>query len=88
MQDMTPIKRGSGKQHVHRKSETYRQNLRRKLGAYERHIQLELIAQGLMQYLALHFCRMAWFNFHTYIRTTVPQKPPSEWVVSQALRHT
>lgn len=88
MQDMTPIRRGSGKQHVHRKSEIYRQHLRRKLAAYERHIQLGLIAQGLMQCLALNFRRVTWFNFHTFIRTAAPQKPPSEWVVAQALRHT
>jgi hypothetical protein len=88
MQGMTPIHRGSGKQHVHRKSETYRQNIRRKIGAYERHIQLGLIAQGLMQYLALNFRRVTWFNFNTYIRTAAPQKPPSEWVVSHALRHS
>ncbi len=88
MQDMTPIRRGSGKQHVHRKSEIYRQHIRRKLAAYERHIQLGLIAQGLMQCVALNFRRVTWFNFHTYIRTAAPQKPPSEWVVAQALRHT
>jgi hypothetical protein len=33
-------------------------------------------------------CRVAWFNFHSYIRTACPQKPPSEWVVSHALRHS
>ena len=88
MQDMNPIHRGSGKQYVQRKSELYREHIRRKLGAYERHIQLGLIAQGLLQYLALSFRRVAWFNFHSYIRTASPQKPPSEWVVSQALRHT
>ncbi len=88
MQDMTPIRRGSGKQYVQRKSEIYRAHIRRKLAAYERHIQLGLIAQGLLQYLALSFRRLAWFNFHSYIRTACPQKPPSEWVVSHALRHT
>jgi hypothetical protein len=88
MQDMNPIHRGSGKQYVQRKSVLYRGHIRRKLGAYERHIQLGLIAQGLLQYLALNFRRVAWFNFHSYIRTVSPQKPPSEWVVSQALRHT
>ena len=88
MQGMTKIHRGSGKQHVHRKTEEYRQNIRRKIGAYERHIQLGLIAQGLMQYLALNFRRVTWFNFNTYIRTATPQKPPSEWVVSHALRAT
>jgi len=33
MKDMTPIRRGSGTQHVHRKSEIYRQPIRRKLAA-------------------------------------------------------
>ena len=88
MQDMTPIHRGSGKQYVQRKSLAYRDHIRRKLGAYERHIQLGLIAQGLLQYLALSFRRVTWLNFHSYIRTACPQKPPSEWVVSHALRHT
>ena len=88
MQDMTPIRRGSGKQYVQRKTEIYRAHVRRKLAAYERHIQLGLIAQGLLQYLALSFRRVTWFNFHSYIRTASPQKPPSEWVVCHALRHT
>ncbi len=73
---------------MQRKSEVYREHVRRKLAAYERHIQLGLIAQGLLPYLALSFRRVAWFNFHSYIRTASPQKPPSEWVVSHALRHT
>jgi hypothetical protein len=58
------------------------------LGASERHIQLGLIAQGLLQYLGACSRRLAWFNFHSYIRTAAPEKPPSEWVVAQALRHT
>ena len=87
MQDMNPIRRGDGSQHPHRQSENYRQGVRRKLAAYERHIQLGLIAQGLLQYLAVNFRRVVWFNFHSYIRTASPQKPPSEWVVSHALRH-
>lgn len=88
MQDMTPIQRGDGNQHLHRRSETYRQNVRRKIGAYERHIQLGIIAQALLQYLALNFRMLTWSNLHTYMRTATTQKPPSEWVTSQALRHT
>ena len=55
MQDMNPIRRGDGAQHPHRQSPEYRQHIRRKLAAYERHIQLGLIAQGLLQYLAADF---------------------------------
>ena len=87
MQDMDPIRRGEGSQHPHRQSIHYREHLRRKLAAYERHIQLGLIAQGLLQYLALTFRRVVWFNFHSYMRTASPQKPPTEWVVTHALRH-
>ena len=76
MEDMTPIHRGNGKQFVQRKSDLYRAHVRRKLGAYGRHIQLGLIAQGLLQYLAVSFRRVTWFNFHSYIRTACPQKPP------------
>jgi hypothetical protein len=88
MKDMTPIHRGSGKQYMHRKNQLYREHVRRKVAAYERHIQLGLIAQGLLQYLAVNFRRVAWFNFHSYIRTACPERPPSEWVVAHALRHT
>jgi hypothetical protein len=88
MADMAPIHRGSGKQYVQRKSDLYRQHVHRKLGAYERHIQLGLIAQGLLQYLGVCFRPIAWDNFHSYIRTASPERPPSEWVVAHALGHT
>ncbi|HET7101194.1 MAG TPA: transposase, partial [Terriglobia bacterium] len=88
MSDMKPIRRGSGNQTLDHRSPIYRQHVRRKLAAYQRHIQLGLIAQGLLQYLALRFRRLVWFNFHSYIRSASPQKPPSEWVVALALRQT
>ena len=72
---------------MHRKSNTYRQQVRRKFAAYERHIQIGLIAQGLLQYLALTFPRLTWAHFNTYIRTGNADLP-SEWVVAHALRHT
>jgi hypothetical protein len=54
MRDMVSIHRGSGKQFMQRKSEAYRAHICRKLAAYERHIQLGLIAQGVLQYLGRH----------------------------------
>src|SRR2546427_9362080 len=76
MRAVCAIRRGSGKQYVQRKPEIYRAHVRRKLAAYERHIQLGLIAQGLLQYLALSFRRVTWFNFHSYIRTASSKNPP------------
>jgi hypothetical protein len=88
MRDMKPIRRGSGNQILDHRSALYRQHVRRKLAAYQCHLQLGLIAQGLLQYLALRFRRLVWFNFHSYIRSASPQKPPSEWAVALTLRHT
>jgi hypothetical protein len=88
MRAMNPICRGSGNQHLHRKSEAYRQQVRRKVAAYERHIQLGLIAQGLMLYLAVRFRCVCWYCANHYMRTCRPQLPPSEWVVQHALRNT
>src|SRR5208283_734206 len=49
MAAMTPLRRVSGNQYLHHKSEAYRNAVRRKIAAYHRHIQLGLIAQGLLQ---------------------------------------
>ncbi len=88
MRAMTPIRRGSGNQHLHRQTQDYRQAVKRKLAAYERHIQIGLIAQGLLQYLALTFRCAVWGNFCSYLRTMNSRLAPSEWVVTMALRST
>ena len=88
MPAMTPLHRGQGNQYLHRRSADYRRQVRRKFAAYERHIQIGLIAQGLLQYLALSFRQGVWASFHSYIRTARRSLPPSEWVVAHALRST
>jgi hypothetical protein len=88
MQAMTPIARPSGNQYLHRKPKNYRRQVQRKLDAYERHIQIGLIAQGLLQYLAVAFRCTVWRNFASYLRTSNTHTAPSEWVVTLALRHT
>src|SRR5260370_38029880 len=40
MAAMTPLRRVSGNQYLHRKSDAYRDAVRRKIAAYHRHIQL------------------------------------------------
>ena len=88
MQDMTPIRRGDGNQYLHRKSELYRTQIRRKVAAYERHIQIGLIVQGLLQYLAVFHHRAVWRFFGSWLRTTNRNAVPSELVVAHALRNS
>ncbi len=88
MAAMTPLRRVSGNQYLHHKSEAYRNAVRRKIAAYHRHIQLGLIAQGLLQILSATNPKSIWQSFGSWIRTIRPGLAPSEQVVAIALRNT
>jgi hypothetical protein len=88
MAAMTPLPRKSGNQHLHRKPKSYRDAVRRKMTAYHRHIQLGLIAQGLLQILSATVPRLIWRSFGSWIRTIRPGLAPSEQVTAIALRNT
>ena len=86
MMCMTPIRRRSGNQHLHHKSEKYREMVRKKVAAYHRYIQLGCIAQGFLQYLSVKFGAQVWKRFGSWLRTMKTDQSPSELVVGQALR--
>ena len=88
MRDMTPLARNAGTQYLHRSSQQYRDQIRRKIDAYHRFIQLGLIAQGLMQMLATTLPNAVWRSFRSWLRTVRPGVCPSELVVSIALRNS
>lgn len=88
MSAMTPRPRRSGNQHLHRKSQSYRDQVRRKIGAYHMHIQLGCIAQGLLQALSILCTASVWKCFGSWLRTIRPGILPSELVVAVALRHS
>jgi hypothetical protein len=76
MMAMTPIRRVTGNQYMHHKSELYRLRVRRKLAAYHRYVQLGCIAQGLLQYLALSCPSTVWQLFRSWLRTMHRDRPP------------
>jgi hypothetical protein len=86
MKAMEPIRRTSGNQYLHKKSEKYRSMVKRKIEAYHRFVQLACIAQGLLQYLALYHRQTVWDNFRSWLRTMKTDQLPSELVVSHSLR--
>jgi hypothetical protein len=85
MASMKPIKRRDGDQYLHRESEEYRKRIKVKMDAYHRHIQIGLIAQGLLQYLAVSYPALVWKSFGSWLRTMRPDLEPSEMVVAKAL---
>jgi hypothetical protein len=88
MRAMTPIRRFSANQYLHKKNKQYRNAVRRKLDAYHRHIQIGIVAQGLLQYLSACFPKLVWSSFGSWIRTIRPGISPSEQVAAIALKNT
>ena len=88
MRPMTPLRRFQGDQFLHRKTAHYRDAVRRKLAAYHRHIQVGLVAQGILQCLAASQPALVWRHFGSWLRTVRTPDCPSEFVVSCALRNS
>ena len=88
MRGMTPLHRFQGDQYLHRKSKSYRAAVRRKLDAYHRHIQVGLVAQGLLQCLAASHPALIWRHFGSWLRTVRSPHCPSELVLACALRNS
>jgi hypothetical protein len=88
MRDMIPLLYRNGNQYLHRRSSDYRSHVKRKIHAYHAFIQAGVIAQGLLQYLAVVSPKLVWDSFGSWLRTIRPGIPPSEFVVANALRQT
>jgi len=88
MRGMTPLHRFQGDQYLHHKSKSYRAAVRLKLDAYHRHIQVGLVAQGLLQCLAASHPALIWRHFGSWLRTVRSPHCPSELVVACALRNS
>src|SRR5215470_69777 len=88
MRDMVPLLYRNGNQYLHRQSALYRDPIKRKTHAYHVFMQAGIIAQGLLQYLAVVSPKLVWGSFGSWLRTIRPGIPPSELVVTNALRQT
>jgi hypothetical protein len=85
---MAPKQRGSGDQLLQFAPKNFKEKVANKLHAYHLFIQLGLIAQGLAQYLSIHYSQIVWRNFGTWLRTIRENTLPSEKVVAHALSRT
>jgi hypothetical protein len=88
MMEMKPIRIRSGNQYLHKKTEKYREQVKRKMDAYHRYVQLACIAQGLLQYLSVKYGKKVWLHFRSWLRTMNEDKAPSEMVVAHSLRNS
>lgn len=66
----------------------FKKKVKEKQQAYNLFIQLGSMAQGLMQYLSIHYTQVVWNKFGSWFRTIRANLPPSEKVVSLAMSNT
>lgn len=83
---MDKIKRGSKGQFLHKKPAQVRDALKEKLASCERFVATGLVAQGLLQYLAVCFPALVWQNFRGWYRTLLTAHSPTEEIVAATLR--
>jgi len=76
MKTMTPLKRESGNQHLHKKSDKYRYQVKRKIRAYHCYVQIGCIAQGLLMHLSVNFGPTVWKSFRSCFRTMKKDSSP------------
>lgn len=86
MKAMSPLKRKSGNQYLHKNPKPYRDHVVRKITAYHCFVQLGCIAQGLILHLSINFGATVWASFKSWLRTMNKNLNPSELVVTLALR--
>ncbi len=88
MMSMVATKRKAKETYLHKKTEDYRNAVKRKINAYHLFVQTGIIAQGMMMFLALSCPNLIWGNFGSWMRTMNVAAAPSEFVTSTALRNT
>lgn len=80
-------KRGDGDRYIHREPEDMKKKIYQKISAYNLHVQMALIAHGLLQYLSVCFSDAVWSNFGSWLRTIRPGIPASAMVAQMSLRN-
>ena len=68
MRDMTPLRYRNGNQYLHRKSVRYQKHVIGKIHAYHVFIQAGVVAQGLLQYLAVVAPKLVWTSFGSWLQ--------------------
>jgi len=83
---MDKIERRSKGQFVHKKPVEYRNKMFEKLASCERFVFTALVAQGLLQYLAVCYPALVWQNFQGWYRHLLTSVSPTEEIVQNTLR--
>lgn len=88
IKQMAPTKRYKKERIWQFAPKEFKAKVLKKLKAYHLFMQLGCIAQGLMQYLAIHHTQTVWNYFGSWLRTIRKNVVPSEKVVSMAMSKT
>jgi hypothetical protein len=87
MKALAKRKWGAGNLHLHRAEDVYRQQVYRKIEAYERFVNISAIGLGILQILAINHAQRVWAHFPLWLRTLPKHHCPSENVVRLTLQY-
>ena len=73
--------------YLHRKTPAFRQQVYRKIEAYERFVNIAGIALGILQWLAICSPWAIWERFPVWLRTLPKHGCPTEHIVRLTLQH-
>jgi hypothetical protein len=79
MKAMVPLRHRNGNQYLHRQSSSYRDQVKRKVSAYHVFIQAGVVAQGLLQYLAVVAPKLVWASSDPGCEPFAPAFRPPNW---------
>lgn len=89
IKSITPrTRKQRGDQNLKDFNATLQLRITQKMHAYHVFILCGLIAQGLLQYLSLHYYKSVWSSFGTWLRTIRKNTLPSEMVTAFAMTRT
>lgn len=89
IKSITPrTRKQRGDQNLQDFNATLQRRIAQKMHAYHVFILCGLIAQGLLQYLSIHYYKSVWSSFGTWLRTIRQHTLPSEMVTALALTRT
>ena len=86
MQTWPKTKEGQKNFYLHRASPSFRQQVYRKLEAYERFVNIAAIGLGILQWLSIRSPDLIWEHFPLWLRTLPKQGYPTEHIVRLTLQ--
>ena len=85
MKEIRRVRKQIGDQYLNQQADC-RQEIKQKIGAYQRSLRLDSIVQGVLHCLLVVLGKKVWFRFSSWLRTMSIEMMSADMVLAPALR--